>query len=505
MTNLLLPPKDLWSPAFYTKPLTNTTRGEDVIEFAELLLKAERGFRAGESLQFTQWQQWLLNSLYETDENGLLRYRRAVVGLPRKNGKSLLGSSLALEALAFGEPGGQIFSAAGDREQASIVFNTTKKMVEDSEYLSRIIKVYRNSLVNPATGSTYRVLSSDGKRAHGYAPSLTIADEIHAWASNPNNRRGDELWEALESGSSDRPESLLVAITTAGDSEDSLLGKLYEHGKKVSGGEIEDPYFGFFWWEAGQDSNPLDREVWNKANPNIAEGLLSVESLEADINQASSTSFSSFQRFHLNQWVRTAGESFISDHYIHASKRDKKVPLGSRIVAGFDGSISGDATALVGLEVSTGTIFVVRVWEPDFNDPEWTVDREEINASVNKMFSDYDVVMLWCDPSFYQSDVEDWAKRHRGKVQSIPPTGTRMAPMAQEFLKLIVDNELGHDGNVTLMRHWANAVATDSGSFRKEKKNSPRKVDLLASSILASGAYASIKNKNTNTWKARVL
>jgi phage terminase large subunit-like protein len=80
-----------------------------------------------------------------------------------------------------------------------------------------------------------------------------------------------------------------------------------------------------------------------------------------------------------------------------------------------------------------------------------------------------------------------------------------MAPMAQEFLKLIVDNELGHDGNPALMRHWANAIATDNGSFKKEKKNSPRKVDLLASSILASGAYASIKNKNTNKWKARVL
>lgn len=502
---LLPPPNELWAPAYYSKPISNLSRGEDIIEFAELLLKAERGFKAGEALQFTAWQQWLLNSLYETDENGLLRYRRAVIGLPRKNGKSLLGSSMALEALAFGEQGGQIFSAAGDREQASIVFNTTKKMVEDSEYLSRLIKVYRNSLVNPSTGSVYRVLSSDGKRAHGYAPSLVIADEIHAWPSNPNNRRGDELWEALESGSSDRPESLLVAITTAGDNEDSLLGKLYEHGKKVSAQEIDDPYFGFFWWEAGAESDPLDKEVWARANPNIAEGLLSVESLEADINQASSTSFASFQRFHLNQWVRTAGESFISEHYIHASKRDKTVNKGARIVAGFDGSVSGDATALVGLEIETGTIFVVAVWEPDFNDPEWTVERENVNAAVHQMFADYDVAMLWCDPSFYQSDVEDWAKTYRGKVQSIPPTGTRMAPMAQEFLKLIVDNELGHDGNPALMRHWSNAVSTDNGSFRKEKKNSPRKVDLLASSILASGAYASIKNKPTNTWKVRVL
>jgi phage terminase large subunit-like protein len=473
-------------------------------------MTASRGFRAGEALKFTEWQKWLLERLLETDPaSGLLRFRRALVLLPRKNGKSLLGSALAAEHLVYGPPGAQCFSAAGDRAQARIVFGEVRNQILANPTLSNVIKVYRDALENPSNGATYRALSADASRAHGYAPSLVIADEIHGWASTPSNTRGDELWEALTTGSADRPESLVVGITTAAGNTDTLLGRLYEHGKRVATTPVDspdfDPSFGFWSWEAAQDDDPTDPEVWRKANPNLAEGLLDLSDFESAIASAGSSGFSGFQRYRLNQWVRMAGEDFVSPHFWSEAKRDAGIPRGASVCLGFDGSVSGDATGLVAIDVNTGTLKVLAVYEPDPNDPEWTVSRDDVNAAVSKAFEEYDVRMLWADPSFYEPDILEWSQKWRRRVERIPPTNHRIAPMAQQFLADIVAREIGHDGDPRLERHVLNAVATEAGSFKKEKKSSPRKIDLLACAVLANGARHATKDRAPKPRRATIL
>lgn len=446
-----------------------------------------------------------MDRLLEVNDEGLLRYRRAIIGLPRKNGKSLLGTAIALEHLVYGPQGAQVYSAAADRAQARIVFGEARSQVLDNPALSKVIKVYRDVLEYPKTGGIYRALSADGMRAHGLAPSLVVADELHAWQSSATSRRGDELWEALTTGSADRPESLVVGITTAGGNTDSLLGKMYEHGRRVAAGEVEDPAFGFWWWEAGKDADPTDPEVWRVANPNLAEGLLDEGDFEAAIAQAGSSGFAAFQRYRLNQWVRLAGEDFISPYHWEEAKDEGAIPRGATVTAGFDGSVSGDATGLVICDVDTGKLGVVAVFEPDPQDPEWTVDRADVNAAVERMFDTYNVRMLWADPSFYEPDVLEWSKRWRKRVERIPPTNHRIAPMAQQFLADIVAGDLKHDGDPRLTRHVLNAVATEAGSFRKEKKNSPRKIDLLACAVMANGARHATKPRQTPTRRATIL
>lgn len=495
-----------WAPAYAVPSLSDVSRGGDVVDFAELTMRASRGFRVGEALQFTAWQSWLLERLLEVEEStGLLRFRRALVGLPRKNGKSLLGTALALEHALYGPPGAQVYSAASDRQQARIVFGEARQQVLDNPTLSKHFKVYRDALEVPSRGSVYRALSADASSAQGLGPSLVIADELHAWPSSATNRRGDELWEALVQGSGDRPESLVVAITTAGGNTDTLLGRLYEHGKRVAAGEIEDPQFGFWWWEAGSDDDPTDPDVWRRANPNLAEGLLDITDFEAAITAAGSSGFAGFQRYRLNQWVRLAGEDFISPHHWSEAQRRSSIPKGATITAGFDGSVSGDATALVMCDMNTGTMSVAEVWEPDPTDPEWTVDRADVHAAVERMFTEYDVRMLWCDPSFYEPDVLEWSKRWKRRVERIPPTNHRMAPLAQQFVADVVDKAIGGDGDPRLTRHVLNAVATESGSFRKEKKASPRKVDLLAAAILANGARLAAVPRSSQTRRALII
>lgn len=499
-------PDPKWAPAWLTPSLHDWSDGPDVAAFAEKLMRAPRGFKAGEPLQFTAWQRWLVDRIFERRaEDGLLRYQRCVVGVPRKQGKSLLGSAIALQHLLFGPTGAQVYSAAGDRQQARIVFGEARQQVIESPTLSRVVKVYRDALEVPSRSAVYRALSADAMRAHGLAPSLVVADEVHGWPSNPNNRRGDELWEALVSGSGDRPESMVLAITTAGSSSDTLLGRLYEHGIKVAGGELDDEAFGFWWWEAGAAADPTDPKSWAVANPNLAEGLMSVDNFTSAVAEAGTAGFSAFQRFRLNQWVRTAGEDFVSAWQWSQAVRESGPQPGERVTLGFDGSLSGDATALVVQSVESGCLAVAAVWEPDPSDPEWTVDVSDVDAKVIEAFERFDVALMWGDPSFYEAQMADWAKRFRRRVERIPPSTRRMAPMSQQFLADLVAGSLGHDGDRRLERHVLNAVAKDDGSFRKEKRGSPRKVDLLAAAVLANGARQMVLSKPARKGRVTVL
>jgi phage terminase large subunit-like protein len=232
-----------WLPAWQTARRNEATDGPDVADFAALLLRVSKGFKAGEPLVLTDWQRWLMDALLERNESGRRRYRRALIGLPRKNGKSLLGSALALYGLFVGERGAEVYSAAGDRQQARIVFGEAKQQVLDSPALRKVAKVYRDAIEVPAEGAVYRVLSADAKLQQGLNPSLVIFDEVHV---QPN----DDLWDALTLGSGARRDPLVVGITTAGFDLETLCGRLYLYGQQVARGEVDDPVFGFWWWEA---------------------------------------------------------------------------------------------------------------------------------------------------------------------------------------------------------------------------------------------------------------
>ena len=91
-----LKPDKVWSPTFFTPRASLQSDGDLVASFGAEWLYTTKGVRAGEALMFTPWQRWLFGALLERRADNRLRYRRAYIGLPRKQGKSLIGSTLAL-------------------------------------------------------------------------------------------------------------------------------------------------------------------------------------------------------------------------------------------------------------------------------------------------------------------------------------------------------------------------------------------------------------------------
>ena len=104
-----------WPPAIVT-PVNaqelKRSEGPDVATFIEALcmqVKDSVGGRAGEPLALRPWQKQLLNSLFARRADGRLKHKTALIGLPRKSGKSALGSGIALHGLLLGPRGAEVY------------------------------------------------------------------------------------------------------------------------------------------------------------------------------------------------------------------------------------------------------------------------------------------------------------------------------------------------------------------------------------------------------------
>ncbi len=215
-------------------------------------------------MQLRPWQKEILNDIFELRKDGRRRYRRGLLMMPRKNGKSILASGIALYSL-FTEVGAEVAIVAGDRAQARIVFRECARMVELDPILSRKLHTLRDVIEYPETGSVLRVLSADASRAEGYNFSTVIFDEVHI-------QPDDKLWATVNLGSGARRNPLVLGISTAGAKmnsrgEFSLCYTLWQYGQRIKSGEVDDPTFYFRWFAAPEDVEWNTPEAAAAANP----------------------------------------------------------------------------------------------------------------------------------------------------------------------------------------------------------------------------------------------
>ena len=213
-------PDSSWPPRWLT-PVSDEAiargDGEYAIEFAEAfgtIGKDGIAGKVGQALRLREWQKELVRRIFARDEDGVLSARFALVGTPRKSGKSALASTLALYSLiAEGIEGGEVVVAAAEKEQARIIFGEAKRMVEASE-LSEMCTLYRDAIYVPSTNSVMKVLSAEAYSKEGLNVSRAIVDEIHA-------HKNRELFDVLSLSMGNRGKmAQLLAVTTAGQKTD---------------------------------------------------------------------------------------------------------------------------------------------------------------------------------------------------------------------------------------------------------------------------------------------
>ena len=461
------------------------SRGDDISDFAEALCKITKDSiagHAGEDLIFRPWQRELTKQLFAVKADGTFRHRVGLIGLPRKNGKSAWLSAVALESLVLGAQGGEIYSCAAEKEQAKIVFNTAKEMVRLHPELSEMLTVYKDTIHNPKTGSVYRALSSDAFSKEGLNPTLVCFDELHA---QPNR----ELFDVMSLAMGARIEPMLVAITTAGvksdnSGKDSICFSLYEYGKRIALGEVDDPSFFFAWWEANNEGDYRDQNAWKEANPGFGDIVAADDFASAILR----TPEAEFKTKRLNIWSSTS-DTWLPHGTWDALADTREVPDGVDVVLGFDGSFNGDCTAIVAVTVEeVPHIFPIAVWEkPDEADATWQVPVLEVEDAIRAAATRFQVLEIACDP--YR-----WARTFQVlddeglPVVTFPQTASRMTPATTRFFEACVNKNITHDGDARLARHIGNAqLRTDNRGSRlaKEAKGSKRRIDLAVSSVMA--------------------
>jgi phage terminase large subunit-like protein len=196
-----------------------------------------------------------------------------------------------------------------------------------------------------------------------------------------------------------RIDPLLIAITTAGvrtdrTGQDSIAYRRYQYGLKVASGEIDDPSFFMIWFGAPDDCDYRDPKVWEAANPGYGD-LIDPENFKAVLGRVSEYAF---KNKYLNMWTSSV-QAWLPHGAWAKCKSDEPFTPGERgVVLGFDGSRSGDTTALVAVTVEAEPqVKVINCWEKPQEQIEWKVPRQEVKDTIRQACRDYEVREIAAD------------------------------------------------------------------------------------------------------------
>ena len=453
------------------------------------------------------------------------RTRTAFLEIGRKNGKSELCAALALYMLiADGEESPEVYGAACDRDQASLVFNVAAQMVARNEYLRSRTKTIHSTkrIICTANNGVYRAIPADAGGAMGYNSSCNVVDELHV-------QKDRHLLDALTTSMGARQQPLTIAITTAGFDRSSICYELYDYARKVNKGTIRDRTFVGHIYELpdGTDFETVaaDESLWKLANPSLESedgGWLRYEDLRLEFERATHMpqAQNTVMRLHMNTWTQAESRWFSRGGWdacggIIVEDRLKSKPC----FAGLDLGSTSDFTALALVfprdgDTGDGYDLVMRFWLPEaafdkqtysgMRDQldEWrregalivtpgdVLDYRAVQSEVEKLAAYYDVREIGFDP-WHATQLAVELGESLGEDIMVPVRqGFRTLSAPSKMLETLVGrgiDGLNHGGHPVLRWMADNVVAevnADEG-LKPSKQKSTQRIDGIAALVTA--------------------
>ena len=513
---------------------------QDVLDFFALLPFGSNEW-AGEPFRLSDWEREAIEQFYgvqvQLEDGSWARYRRFLYEeLPKKNGKSEFAAALGLNHLLWdGEKRPQVGIFAADKNNADIIYQAAKYMVEHSclgQPEHDPIAWARDSRreIHTKFGGVLKVYSADAETKHGYSFSCIIIDELHA---QPNRR----LWDVLTAGSNAaRRQQAVIVLTTAGDDPDrtSIGWEIHEKCRRILAwrrGEPErdldqdDPLWCPIMYGVsaltGDDEDRIaaldiyDERVWRACNPGLGDNL-SLRDFRAEARAArqSESAERLFRWLRLNQWIATKSVGWVPltlydktqwnrDEWrtLPAPQRRQAVRdalAGRRCYGGLDLSATTDLSAFTllfppqeGLERWVALFWAWRpeegVLEAEQRDHvpyrDWAradflelcpgdlVDYGAVEEAVAQAAAVFDLDTLGVDP--YLSRTLTPRLMERGvNVVEIPQNVREMSPAMKELERLIRRREMLHEHNTAARWCFGNVrCAVDGNENIKPMKN----------------------------------
>jgi phage terminase large subunit-like protein len=494
------------------------------------LLRHTKGIWAGRPFDLLPWQRDLLGALLCWKRaDGTRRFRSAYIEIPRKNGKSTLLAAIGLYMLLCDhEQGAEVYCCASARDQAAIVGDACRQMVQSNPELAAKVEVFRNVITFGT--SKLEVLSSDAGTKHGKNASCVIFDEVHTFADR-------DLYDAMVTSMGARTQPLQVCITTAGHDRESLCWELHDYAAKVRDGIIDDPAFMPVLFSAPVEADWKSPKVWRQCNPSL--GItVSEEFLRAECEKAKElpTYETTFRQLYLCQWTESKRVWISSDAWAAcaSSAADADSLQGRECWGGLDLSTTTDLSSLALVFPSAdGSVDVLSwTWCPEegirrrsrtdrapydvwaskghlFPTPGSRVDYDHIAARIRDVFRRYQVRHIGYDP---------WNATHLASglyTEGVPMLEVRqgfrtLSEPCKRLEALVTSRNIRHPDNCLLNWAVSNTVVDQdpAGNLKPSKSSSTERIDPLAALVTALATWVhqreehgpSVYEERTITW-----
>lgn len=498
--------------AYVASSTRTPTLGPWVSAWIEKNVVYGEGDYAGRPFRLRKFQRDFINQCYELEPTGRRVYDRALLGLPKGNGKTPIAAAIAQAELdgpvvfdgwdARGNPKAtrrtspDIPVAAASFEQADLLFGDCRFGVKNGPLSARLDAFETEILPKEITrrvGSLYKVAAVAGTN-DGRRPTFFCADELHEW-----DGKKERVHVVLSNGRAKRADAWELNISTAGWNGDSLLAKLCARGRAGTDKRLLVVWYeppkklndNGEWVDLYDISKPDERALAIRAANPACDDFLSFDNIEARYHEIDEHEF---RRYYLNQWTSVPEQWMDPEKWSAAANPKREVPERAAIALGFDGSYNQDSTALVGCTVDNPHLFPLGIWERPAKAKEWVVNEDEVVTAVMDAIVKYRVVAMPVDDTFGRI----WAKALAalaGKGVNVIEFNTRsearMGPACGQFWGAISRKALTHSGDAHLTGHLTNCRSkmTKYGPvIVKENKHSVKRIDAAVSAIIAYDA-----------------
>jgi phage terminase large subunit-like protein len=473
------------------------------------------------------WQCFAFTTLFgwKIKKNDLRRYRKAYFAVPRKNGKSIIGSGIGLYMFSVdGEFGAEVYSGATTEKQAWEVFRPAKQMIERTPQLQEALgaEVWAKALIVPADGSRFEPVV--GKPGDGASPSCAIVDEYHEHDTS-------ELVDTMETGMGAREQPLLLMITTAGF---NIAGPCYEQeveAKKMLEGTLDDPELFALIYTIDEKDDWTKPDALRKANPNfgvsVGEDFLLAQQRQAIQSARKQVRFKtkylnvwcSAKSAWLNmlEWAKCADLTLRREQFkgercyltLDLASRSDVCVLMLIFVKVIDGKqhfyLFGDyylpEAAIESAEKNSGAYqkWVIEGFLQQHDGAE--IDFDLIEEDMLALVGEYGPDEVVFDP-YRAAQLEQRLTKRNITAVELGQTVKNLSLPMKEFESAIKAGRVHHDGNPMLTWMMSNVVAkTDAkDNIYPRKAKDEQKIDGAVASIMGIARAISGEEVATSFW-----
>lgn len=509
--------------------------GRAMASFFPKFLRHSKGEWDGKPFDLLDWElNRLVIPLFGWKKpNGLRRFNKVSVWLPKKNGKSALVSGLALLFLiADNEPGAEVYCAACDKSQASIVFNEAAEMVRRSPDIIGMIGekniIPSTKTIKCGTNSWIKALSADVPTKEGLNASFIVVDELHAHKSR-------SLFDTLKYSGRARRQPVFVIISTAGDEAMGVGHEEYEEAREVQAGRRDDPHTLAIVYEPGPKDSWKSEKTWAKCNPSLGH-TITIDTLRDDYRRAlgSPQKIATFKRYSLNMWVRSSNPWLDMDLWERCNGGEvTEDDIEGPVYGGIDLASTRDTTAFVlawGEPDNVKLFPMIYMPEDGIEDAEardhvpyreWAdagllkltpgprTDYRYVQADVLRVMERFDLREIAIDPWMAQVFAAELVEKHGAPIVEMRQGWATMSEPIKQFDKMIAMKQINHGGHKVLTWQASNAAIKSDPSENvrliKDDGKTKRKIDALVAAVMAVARLRAGDAEAGNVYDSRGL